>query len=123
MLLPERYFLLVLKDASSIEEVDEESAVSEAAPPLVPPREDVGVGESGEEFQVGIREGKGFIWTKLVAINLSLSTLGHQVYKFRRCSPFGCWAKLRGHYVENLCNCSITSCGVYRAKWANQQLL
>lgn len=58
MPLPERYFFLVLKDASSIEEVDEESAVSEGAPPLVPPREDVGVGESGEEFQVGIREGK-----------------------------------------------------------------
>lgn len=71
----------------------------------MPPREDVGVGESGEEFQVG-REGKGFTWTKLVAIYLSLSTLGHQVYKFRRCSPFGCQAKLRGHYVENLCNCS-----------------
>lgn len=46
-------FLSFSKDASSVEEVDEGSVISEGTPPLVPPREDSGLGESAEEFQVG----------------------------------------------------------------------
>lgn len=44
----------MLKDASSVEEVDESNAISEGTPPLVLPREDSGMGGSGEEFQVSI---------------------------------------------------------------------
>lgn len=47
------YFHSFFKDASSVEEVEEGTAVPEGAPPSGLPREDSGMGESGEEFQVG----------------------------------------------------------------------
>lgn len=51
------------KDASSIEEVKEVGANTEEAPPLGLPREDSGMGESGEEFQVGAGDHSSYLWT------------------------------------------------------------